>query len=168
MGSEATKPFIRIISKIELRLGAWVRGQLILAVTIGICTYFGLLLLKIPFALPLALLAGILEIVPIIGPIIAAIPAIIIAFTISPILAVATIALYVIIQQLESNLVVPYVMRKAVGLPPIATIIALMAGAKLAGIGGALLAIPIFVTIETSLSEYLFHPTADKKNPTSE
>lgn len=155
MGEEASKPIIQVISKMEERMGAWVRGQLILAITIGLFTYFGLYLLKIPYALPLALLAGLLEIVPIIGPIIASIPAIIIGLTISPFLALATTAFYIILQQLEANLVVPVVMRRAIGMPPLVTIIAIMAGAQVGGISGALIAIPIVVIVETALSEYL-------------
>lgn len=155
MGEEGAKLVINIISSIEQRLGAWVRGQLVLAFAIGITTYIGLTLLGIPYTLPISILAGILEIVPIIGPIISAIPAILVALTISPLLALATTALYFIIQQAEANLLVPFVMKKAVGLPPIATIIALMAGAKVGGISGAILAIPILVTAETLIKEYL-------------
>src|SRR3989344_339154 len=154
MGDEAAKKVMTIWLKVEERLGAWVRGQVTLAFTIGLSTFFGLTLLCIPYTFPLAILAGLLEIVPIIGPIIAAIPAILVAFTISPLLALATAALYFIIQQVEANLVVPLVMRKAVGLPPLVTIIGLMIGGKLWGIGGAILAIPIFVTLETIIKEY--------------
>lgn len=155
MGDEGAQKVMKVVSKVEERLGAWVRGQAALALVIGVSTYFGLSLLGIPYTFPLAILAGLLEIVPIIGPIISAIPAIIVAVTISPFLALATAAMYFIIQQLEANLVVPFVMRKAVGLPPLVTIIALMVGAKLGGINGAILAIPVFVTIETIFREYL-------------
>lgn len=154
MGEEGAKKLVVIIGKIEERLGSWVRGQLMLALTIGLATYIGLLLLGIPYALALSIFAGLLEIVPIIGPIISAIPAILIALTTSPLLALVTVALYFVIQQAEAQLVVPMVMRRAVGLPPLVTIIALMIGAKLAGVGGALLAIPAVVTIETVISEY--------------
>ncbi|MBI2611267.1 AI-2E family transporter [Candidatus Gottesmanbacteria bacterium] len=163
MGEESADPFVKVLSKIEERLGAWVRGQFILAVTIGVVTYIALFALKIPYALPLALLAGLLEIVPIIGPIIAAIPGILVAFTISPFHALITTGAYILIQQLEANLVVPFVMKKAVGLPPLVTIIALMAGAKISGIGGALLSIPILVTVETAFSQYLKSRTHPQK-----
>ncbi len=154
MGDEVAKRIMNIWLKVEERLGAWVRGQATLALVIGLGTYFGLSLLGIPYTFPLSILAGILEIVPIIGPIISAIPAILVAFTISPLLALATAALYFIVQQLESNFVVPLVMRRAVGLPPLVTLIVLMIGGKLGGIGGAILAIPIFVTLETIIKEY--------------
>ncbi len=154
MGKEAAALTMTTLVKVEDRLGAWVRGQLLLAVTIGVATFFGLTLLGIPYTFPLAIIAGILEIVPIIGPIISAIPAILVAITISPLLAMATAALYFIIQQAEAHAIVPMVMRKAVGVPPLVTIIALLIGAKIAGIGGALLSVPIFVTIETVIAEY--------------
>lgn len=147
--------WVDIISKIEERLGAWVRGQLTLGITIGIFTFIGLTLLGIPYVLSLSILAGIFEIVPIIGPIISAIPAILVALTISPLLAVITTAVYFIIQQTEAHVVVPFVMKKTVGLPPLVTIISLMMGAKIAGIGGALLAIPLVVAGITLVSEYV-------------
>lgn len=154
MGEEGAKRLVLIIEEIEEKLGAWVRGQLILALTIGLSTFIGLTLLNLPYTLALSIFAGILEIVPIIGPIISAIPAILVALTISPLLALVTVALYFVIQQAEAHIIVPMVMRRVVGLPPVVTIIALMIGAKLAGIGGALLAIPVVVTIETVISEY--------------
>lgn len=149
------KKWVVIISKVEERLGSWVRGQLMLGITIGIFTSIGLTILGLPYVLSLSIFAGLLEIVPIIGPIISAIPAILVAFISSPLLALATAAVYFIIQQVEANLVVPMVMKRAVGLPPLITIITLMIGAKIAGIGGALLSIPLVVTVVTVFSEYL-------------
>lgn len=155
MGEKGANKIIVIIWKVEERLGAWVRGQVALALTIGLSTFIGLMLLGIPYTFPLAILAGILEIVPTIGPILSAIPAILVALTISPFLALAVTALYFGIQQLEGHIVVPLVMKRVVGMPPLVTIIAILMGAKLAGIGGALLAVPTVVTIESVLSEYL-------------
>lgn len=154
VGEKASMRLTAVITKIEERLGAWVRGQLTLAFIIGLATFVVLSFLGLPFVLPLSIIAGVLEIVPVIGPIISAIPAIIIALTISPVLAIATTLFYFLIQQIEANAIVPYVMKRAVGLPPLVTILAIMIGAKLAGITGALLAIPIFVVIQTVLEEY--------------
>ena len=155
MGEESAKRTVSILAKIEERLGSWMRGQIILALTIGLATFVGLSLLGIPYALALAIFAGALEIIPIIGPIISAIPAVFVAITITPIMALTTIALYFIIQQLEAHLVVPVVMKRAIGMPPVVTIIAFMIGAKLGGIGGALLALPVVVTLEIIISEYI-------------
>jgi len=146
-GEERGKRLISKINKIEYRLGGWIRGQVLLCTMIGIACYVGLRLLGIEYALPLALIAAVLEIVPVIGPIISAIPAVIIAYVTSPSLAIAVIALYTLIQQLEYHLIVPSVMKTAVGLKPIVTIIALMVGGKLLGIAGAVLAIPILIVI---------------------
>lgn len=154
MGEEAAKKLVEIIKKVEERLGAWVRGQVILALAVGIFTFIGLALISFPYILPLALLAGVLEIVPTIGPIISAIPAVLIALTISPLIALFTVILYFAIQQFENHLIVPIVMKKTVGLPPLVTIIAIMIGAKLAGIGGVLLAVPVVVMVETIMAKY--------------
>ncbi len=130
------------ISEIETKLGSWVRGQIILSLFIGVITWIVLSLLGIPFALPLALIAGILEIVPTLGPIISAIPAMIVALSISPTLMLVVAAAYIGIQMLENNLLVPKIMEQAVGLNPVVIIVSVGVGANLLGIIGALLAIP--------------------------
>ena len=149
------KKVVSIISKIEGGLGIWVRGQLTLSIIVGVLTYVGLRIIGIPFALPLALIAAILEIIPIIGPIISAIPAILVGLTISPVIGLAVAALFLIVQQLENNLIVPIVMSRVVGLQPPFVIIALLIGAKLAGIGGAFLAVPVIVVAKIIISELI-------------
>lgn len=146
----------KIVQKIEEKLGAWLRGQLALSLIIGTLAYVVLLILQIPFALPLAILAGLFEIVPVIGPIISAIPAILIALTVSPLSAGFVAIGYFVIQQLENSLIVPQVMKKAVGLNPLIVILAVSIGGKLLGISGALLAVPITVVIQI-LIEDLFN-----------
>lgn len=128
--------------KIEEKLGAWVRGQVLLMVIIGVTTYIGLTILGVEFALPLAVIAGLLEIVPIIGPIVSVIPAVLVAFIQSPILAVGVVALYLLIQQLENTIIVPKLMEKAVGLSPLLIIFALLVGGSLFGLLGAIIAVP--------------------------
>lgn len=144
--------------KIEARTGAWVRGQIALMVLIGVGTYIGLTILGIEFALPLAVIAGILEIIPVVGPIMSAIPAILIALAQGPILSIATAALYILIQQLENNILVPKVMEKAVGLSPLITIFAILAGGTLFGIIGAILAVPTVaighVLVQNRISDF--------------
>jgi predicted PurR-regulated permease PerM len=144
-----------IVRKIEDKLGSWLRGQLALSIIIGLLSYLVLFLLGVPYALPLAILAGILEVVPVIGPIISAIPAIIIAYTVAPILALMVTVAFVIIQQLENNLIVPQVMKRAVGLNPLIVILAVAIGGKLLGVAGALLAVPITVVIQIITQDIL-------------
>ncbi len=149
------KKITNIISKVEKGLGGWVRGQLTLSITVGLLAYIGLRILALPFALPLALITGILEIIPIVGPIIAAIPATLVGLSISPVLALATIAVFIVVHQLENHLVVPMVMAKVVGIQPPVVIIALLIGAKLAGIGGAFLVIPVIIVAKIIIKELL-------------
>ncbi len=160
VGEEKAKTFIDVVERIEGKLGSWMMGQLFLMFVIGLFSYIGLLLLGIKFALPLAIIAGLFEIVPNIGPIISAIPAMLIAFSISPIMALSVVILYIVIHQLENNLIVPLVMKKSVGLSPIITIFSLLVGGKLAGIAGAVLAIPVLLIVQ----ELLVAITADGKN----
>lgn len=143
-GEKDAKTFI---DKLEIRLGGWVRGELTLMVIIGVMTYIGLVLLGIPYALPLAIIAGILEIVPGIGPVISGVPAVLVALTLSPAMALAVVALYFLIQQLENTIVVPKVMQRATGVNPLITIVAIAIGFRLAGVVGAILAVPIVIVL---------------------
>ncbi|RJP46666.1 MAG: AI-2E family transporter [Armatimonadetes bacterium] len=145
----------KLLVRIEDKLGAWLRGQVILSLIVGSLTFVGLFLLGVEFALPLAIIAGLFEVVPVIGPILAAIPAILVALTISPFATALVTILYFAIQQLEGHLIVPQVMRRAVGLNPILVILAVTVGGRLLGLGGALLAVPIAVVIQLIIQEGL-------------
>lgn len=145
----------KLIERIEDKLGAWLRGQLVLSVAVAVLVYAGLLILGVEFALPLAILAGLLEVVPVIGPIISAIPAVLIALTVSPFLALLVGGLYLAIQQVEGHVIVPQVMKRAVGLNPLLVILSISVGSRLLGIAGALLAVPIAVVIEIIIQEVL-------------
>ena len=150
-GKEKSENISLILKKLESRLGGWARGQLLLMLLVGILSYTGFVLLGIPFALPLALLAGIFEIVPYLGPIIAAIPAIILGFGISPFVGGATIGLAILIQQMENYIFVPKIMEKSTGVSPIITLLSLAIGARIAGIIGMVISIPIVIIIQTLL-----------------
>jgi predicted PurR-regulated permease PerM len=145
----------RLLEEIEVKLGGWLRGQVALSVIIGVMVYLGLTLLQVPYALPLAIWAGLLEVVPVIGPIISAIPAILVALAISPVLAGVTTLMYLVVQQLENNVIVPQVMKKAVGLNPLIVILAVAVGGRLLGFGGALLAVPIAVVLQIVVNDLL-------------
>ena len=144
-----------LIIHIQEKLGAWLRGQLLLSIIIGVSSYVGLTILNIPYALPLALFAGIMEVVPVIGPIISALPAMLIALTISPWLSLGVAAMFFVIQQLENHLIVPQIMKRAVGLNPLVVILAIAIGSRLLGFAGALLAVPIAVVIQIIVTEVI-------------
>lgn len=156
--------FVKEIEEVEAKLGSWLRGELFLMFVIGFFTYLGLtFLLRLPFALPLAIVAGFLEIVPILGPIISTIPALLVAAAFSPWKAISVILLYTLIQQLESNVLVPKVMNKAVGLDPLLVLLALVIGGRLAGPLGALLSVPILAALAILVKE--FYPfVSDEKS----
>ncbi len=146
---------IAVVEKAEKRMSSWFWGELVLMTIIGVMTFIGLQFINMTYILPLAVLAGILEVVPNIGPTIAVIPAFIIGISQSYILGISTIVLYTLIQQLENNLIVPVVMKKAVGINPIMSLIALIIGGRLGGILGVLLAIPVYLILETILEEIM-------------
>lgn len=146
---------LKVYQKISLKLGNWLRGQLILAITIGVACYIVLSILGVPYALTLAVLAGTMEIVPIIGPIVSGIAAGLVALVVGELWQVfAIVVAYIAIQQAESNFLVPKLMGKAVGLSPIIIIIALMIGGILGGIVGAILAIPVAAGVSVVMQEW--------------
>ncbi|MDO8668926.1 MAG: AI-2E family transporter [Candidatus Buchananbacteria bacterium] len=150
------QPYVtHLVNRIQEKIGMWFRGQLVLSLIIFVLCWFGLTILGIKYALVLALFAGVTELIPYIGPFIGAIPAIFIALTQSPALVVGVLIIYVIIQQLENNIIVPKVMQKAVGLNPIITIIAMMIGFKLAGVLGIVIAVPVATAMSIALNDVL-------------
>lgn len=148
--------FKDFIDSIELQLGGWVRAQSILMLSIFLITYISLSLISVPYALPLALIAGLLEIVPNLGPTLSMIPAIFIAYiTFGPVMAGIVFLLYIVIQQLENNILVPKVMKASANVNPLVAIVSIMIGLELAGIIGALLAIPLYIMGRTLFKTFI-------------
>ena len=100
-----------------------------------------------PYALLLAVVAAVGELIPVVGPIIAAIPGVTVALFVSPVRALMAVALYILIQQLENNLVVPMVMRRAINLPPVVIMASLLMGSEVLGVIGAILSLPVAAAI---------------------
>ncbi|MFW5719485.1 MAG: AI-2E family transporter [Candidatus Dojkabacteria bacterium] len=151
------KHFMYTYEKVEVQLGAWVRGQLLLGLIIGFSTWILLSLFGFKFAVPLAFLAGLLELIPIIGPIITGILITIVGLSTSPILGIIGLLISVLLQQLENSLLVPNIMKKAVGLSPVVTLLSILIGAKLLGLLGAVIAIPCAATVSVLLDVYMQH-----------
>ncbi len=162
---EGVDDFLRIITPVrhydyiidlwkrsQRKIGLWLQGQVLLGIIIGLLVYLVLMVVGIPHALLLAVFAALLEIIPVFGPIVSAVPAILIAFTnrgtgIGFLIA----GLYLIIHQFENHLFYPLVVKKIMNISPIVVIIALVIGAKLAGVLGALIAVPL----SAALMEYI-------------
>lgn len=142
-----------IADRAQQRMAGWFWGEIILMLIVGTLTYLGLNIIGMKYSLALAVLAGLFEVIPNLGPITSSIPAILIGLSYSPILGLYCAILYLVVQQLENNLIVPVIMKKTTGLHPIVTLIVMVIGGKLAGIIGVILAIPTAIFIETILIE---------------
>ncbi len=145
---EKARLAVKIMDTLTKQLGSWVRGQLFLMFLIGFFTYIALLALQVPYALPLAILAGLLEFIPNLGPTIAAIPAVFVAFfLVSPLTGFLTLGFYILLQQLENNFIVPGIMKNAVDVQPLTTILLLLIGFELKGVLGAVVSVPLYVAV---------------------
>jgi len=153
---------VDFVNQMQTRLGSWMSAQLTLMLIIGILSYVGYLIIGVNYALPLAIMAGILEIVPNIGPTIASILAGFLGFTVSPLTGILAIAWGIVIQQLENNLVVPKIMKKAVGIHPLMTIVIIATGSKIGGIVGALMAVPLYLVFESIYISFFKENTPKK------
>jgi predicted PurR-regulated permease PerM len=158
------RPDARNVASLALRVfGQWLRGQVILGLAVGIGTFAGLILLSVTvdpvfgrFAIFLAVVAGVFELLPIIGPILSAIPAVLLALTAGVEPALAALVLYLVIQQVENNLLVPKIQGDAVELHPTIVMVALVLGGSIGGLLGAILALPI-AAASRDVFRYLFH-----------
>jgi predicted PurR-regulated permease PerM len=151
-----------VIRTVERDFGQWVRGQILLGFAVGIATFLGLLVLSQlvdpifgRYAVLLSVIAGLFELVPIIGPIVSAVPAVLLAATVGPVAVLAALLLYFLIQQVENNLLVPKIQGNAVQLHPAAVVFAIIVGGSLAGLLGAILALPVTAAFR-DVVRYLF------------
>jgi predicted PurR-regulated permease PerM len=150
--------------------GQWVRAQLILGLSVGLFTFIGLLVLSRfvdpvfgRYAVLLSVIAGILELVPIIGPIISAVPAVLLAATAGLEPVVAAVVLYALVQQTENNLLVPKIQGDAIQLHPALVMFAIVIGGALAGLLGAILALPVTAALR-DVTRYLFRRLSPESN----
>ena len=155
----------RVEAEVVRVFGAYVRGQLVLAVVVGVASTAALLVLGVPYAIVLGVLAGILELVPMLGPILGAVPAVLVALFQPFPLVLWVVLAFVVIQQLEANLLVPRISGHAVGLHPLAAMLALIVGLEVGGIVGALFAVPLAGILWVFGSTALRRPTAPPESP---
>ncbi|MEX1051918.1 MAG: AI-2E family transporter [Patescibacteria group bacterium] len=140
--------------KIAGRLGAWLRGQLFLMFIVGFAVTIGLLIVGSPYALSLGIWAGLTEAIPIVGPWLGAVPGVAVGLAESPLQGFLTLLVYLVIQQLEGNILVPKIMSKAVGLNPVIVIIAILIGGKLYGLMGVVLAVPLAAVVSVITEDW--------------
>lgn len=136
------------------KIGLWMQGQLLLSLIVGIIVYLGLLILGVPYALLLAIIAAIFDLIPIFGSFIAGLVAVVVAFGAGGVpLALFVAGLFFVVNQFEAHLIYPLVVNKVVGIPPLLVILALIAGGALAGFLGVLLAIPVAAALREFVSD---------------
>jgi len=146
--------FLGLWGRAQRKIGRWFYGQILLSAAIGASVFLGLLLLGVAYPLLIGILAGLLEIVPVVGPVITGLIAFVIAAQKGIDLAFYTIILFVIIQQVETHLLVPGVMRRSIGLNPVVVVFALLIGGKLAGLWGVILAVPLTAALGELLADW--------------
>ena len=142
---------VKLLGDIAKVTGRYIRGNVIISLITGVVMYIGLLLLHIPFALPLAIFTSILDLLPMVGPIIGSLPAIILGFAISPTHGLIVILFYFMYQQIENVLIGPAIYNKALDITPAITFIAVVIGGSVFGILGAFLALPVAASIPVIL-----------------
>lgn len=143
---------IDLWSRSQKKIAKWMQGQLVLGLIIGVLVYIGLSIMGVPYALLLALLAGMFELIPIFGPILAMVPAVLLALSSGGLtMAGSVVIFYIIVQRLENDLIYPLVVNKVTGVNPLVVILALLVGAKLAGVWGIILSVPVV----SALMEYV-------------
>ena len=132
----------------QYKMGRWLQAQILLSFIMALIVGLGLWILGVKYAFLVAVIAGVLEIVPYVGPIVSGGLATLLALSQSPILGLWTLIFFIVAQQLEGHILVPLLIKKLVGLNPVAVILAILVGAKLGGILGILLAVPIAAVID--------------------
>lgn len=136
-----------LFEEIVLVTGKYIRGNFLISVICGVIVFVGLSLLRVPFALPLAIFAAIIDLLPLVGQTIGAIPAVIIGFGVSPITGILVIVLHLLYQQVENNIISPMIYNKALNLLPSIVFLSVLLGASLFGILGAFLSLPVAASI---------------------
>lgn len=144
-----------LISTMEAQLGRYIVGQGLLMLSIAVLSFVGYLLLGLPYAFILALIAGLMEAVPLVGPALGAIPAALVAYSVNPSLVIWVIVFTLVVQQLENNILVPRIMRRSVGVNPLVTLLALTALSTLFGVTGALIAVPLAAILQLLFFRYV-------------
>ena len=147
--------YVDLWRRSQKKIGLWMQGQILLSVIVGILVYLGLLIIGVPYALLLAVFTAMVEIIPVFGSIIAGVVAVIVGYSDGGVAIAAIVAgLYIVVNQFESNLIYPLIVKKIVGIPPLLVIVALIAGYTLAGFLGAILSVPVSAVLLEFITDF--------------
>jgi predicted PurR-regulated permease PerM len=156
-----------VIGRLVAKLRAWIQGMVMLSVAVALLDFAGLTLIGLPYAALFAGFAGLLELIPTVGPVIAAIGPVLVALAIKPILAVYVVIVFVVVQQLEGNVLVPIIMSRALDLHPVSVFFGFLVMAALFGLFGAVIAVPTVACLKVFYDE-LYTPWAHPNQPRPE
>ncbi|MGN8680579.1 AI-2E family transporter [Gracilibacillus sp. HCP3S3_G5_1] len=157
------KSFKKLTANINHTLASFIQGQFIVSLCVGIMLYIGYLIIGLDYSLSLALFGLVMNFIPFLGPFLSAIPAIIVGFFQDPILAVWATVVMVVAQQIESNLISPNVMGRALSIHPLTVITLILAAGGIAGFLGLLFVIPAYAVVKTIIAH--FYHEWEKKQP---
>ncbi len=142
-----------VLQRIGQSMGGYLRASFTNGLIIGLLTYIGLVIIGVPFPAVLSLLMGVLEIIPALGPTVAGFFIVLVALLQSPKMALIALVFVIVLQQLEGNILVPNIMRRATDISPLLVILALLAGSTVGGLIGALVSIPIVAALKVIIDE---------------
>ena len=151
-----------VISEMHATLSAYIRGQLLMCALIAGLVFGGMWFFDVPYPLVIALLAGLMELIPIVGPIVGAIPAVLLAGTVSWMLAAKVLVFYIVVQQLEGHVIMPNTMGKVIDIHPVAIIGGVLLGSAVLGIFGMMLAVPVLAVVKV-LARHMWYYNRYKK-----
>jgi len=146
---------VNLWKRSQKKIGLWMQGQVLLSVIIGILVYLGLLIIGIPYALLLSVFTAVAEIIPVFGSLIAGATVTVVAYSNGGIpLGLIVAGFFIVVNQFESNLIYPLIVKKIVGIPPLLVIVALIAGYTLAGFLGVLLSVPVAAVVLEFITDF--------------
>ncbi|MGN0947991.1 MAG: AI-2E family transporter [Megasphaera sp.] len=152
-----------VFHEVQHVLSRYIRGQIMMSCIIATLTFFGMWILGVPYAMVIGLLAAITEWIPIVGPIFGAVPAILLSATVSLSLPLKVIIFYIVIQQIDSHLIMPQVMGAVISLHPVVIVIALLIGGTLFGVAGMILTVPVTAVLQIICKHLWFYNSYREK-----
>ena len=156
--AQRKKDFLEFVDHVETKIGAYIRGQTILCLLIGVAAFLAYLLIGLPFALALGIFAGVMEMIPYLGPTLGAFPAFLVALSIGPEKAIWVVIATILIQTAENMFLVPRVMNSAMGVNPIIILLSMVAFGSVFGLAGVLLALPLTAILQFVINRAVTSP----------
>lgn len=153
----------QVFNEIEHVLSRYIRGQILMSCIIAVLTFLGMWIMGVPYPMVIGLLAAITEWIPIVGPIVGAIPAILLGATVDLSLSFKVLIFYIVIQQVDSHLIMPQVMGAVISLHPVVIVIALLIGGTLFGVAGMILTVPVTAVLQILGKHLWFYKTYKEK-----